>query len=84
MAGSNSKTFNEEKLSHPLKKEIFPLKEFISFLILRKHPYDFYYLSAKKAGIMNIFSFTAHFGSEEDCRLHFKEQRDKEGVVCKR
>jgi hypothetical protein len=32
---------------------------------------------------MNIFSFTAHFGSEEDCRLHFKEQRDKEGVVCK-
>ena len=26
---------------------------------------------------MNIFSFTAHFGSEEDCRLHFKEQRDK-------
>ena len=33
---------------------------------------------------MNIFSFTAHFGSEEDCRLDFKEQRDKEGVVCKR
>ena len=33
---------------------------------------------------MNIFSFTADFGSEEDCRLHFKEQRDKEGVVCKR
>ena len=24
--------FNEEKLSHPLKKEIFPLKEFISFI----------------------------------------------------
>ena len=32
LAGSNSKTFNEEKLSHPLKKEIFPLKEFISFI----------------------------------------------------
>lgn len=32
---------------------------------------------------MNIFSFTAHFGSEEDCRNHFKEQRDKIGVVCK-
>ena len=32
---------------------------------------------------MNIFSFTAHFGSEEDCRLHFKEQRDKQGVMCK-
>lgn len=32
---------------------------------------------------MNIFSFTAHFGSEEDCRNHFKEQRDKVGVTCK-
>lgn len=33
---------------------------------------------------MNIFSFTAHFESEEACRLHFKEHRDKEGVVCKK
>lgn len=32
---------------------------------------------------MNIFSFTAHFGSEEDCRNHFKAQRDNVGVVCK-
>lgn len=32
---------------------------------------------------MNIFSFTAHFGSEEDCRHHFKLERDKIGVVCK-
>lgn len=32
---------------------------------------------------MNIFSFTAHFDSEEDCRNHFKEQRDKQGVTCK-
>ena len=32
---------------------------------------------------MNIFSFTAHFGSEEDCRKHFKTERDKIGVVCK-
>jgi len=32
---------------------------------------------------MNLFSFTAHFGSEEACRLHFKEERDKLGVVCK-
>lgn len=32
---------------------------------------------------MNIFSFTANFGSEDACRLHFKEQRDKQGVVCK-
>jgi len=33
---------------------------------------------------MNLFSFTAHFTSEEDCRLHFKAERDKEGVVCKK
>jgi hypothetical protein len=33
---------------------------------------------------MNIFSFTAHFGSEEACRNHFKAERDKIGVVCKR
>ncbi|WP_257669748.1 IS1595 family transposase [Parapedobacter tibetensis] len=33
---------------------------------------------------MNIFSFRAHFGTEDDCRLHFKEQRDKEGVTCKK
>ncbi|MBS9767058.1 MAG: IS1595 family transposase [Flavobacteriaceae bacterium] len=33
---------------------------------------------------MNIFSFTANFGSEEDCRLHFKKQRDKIGVKCNR
>lgn len=32
---------------------------------------------------MNLFSFTAHFGTETDCRNHFKEQRDKIGVVCK-
>lgn len=32
---------------------------------------------------MNLFSFTAHFDSEESCRLHFKEQRDKIGVQCK-
>lgn len=33
---------------------------------------------------MNIFSFTANFTDEESCRLHFKEERDKQGVVCKR
>ena len=32
---------------------------------------------------MNLFSFTANFGTEEDCRNHFKEERDKIGVVCK-
>ena len=33
---------------------------------------------------MNIFSFTTHFDSEEACRNHFKEERDKIGVVCGR
>lgn len=32
---------------------------------------------------MNLFSFTAHFGTEEDCRNHFKSERDKIGVLCK-
>ncbi len=33
---------------------------------------------------MNIFSFTAEFGSEEECRLHFKQERDKQGLLCKK
>ncbi len=33
---------------------------------------------------MNIFSFTAHFDSEESCRHHFKQERDKIGVKCHR
>ena len=33
---------------------------------------------------MNIFSFTANFDSEESCRNHFKEERDKIGVICRR
>lgn len=33
---------------------------------------------------MNIFSFTAEFDIEEACRTHFKEERAKLGVVCKR
>ena len=32
---------------------------------------------------MNIFSFGVEFSSELDCRTHFKEERDKFGVVCK-
>jgi len=31
---------------------------------------------------MNIFSFSAHFTSEADCRHHFKCERDRTGVVC--
>ena len=31
---------------------------------------------------MNIFSFSAHFTSESDCRNHFKSERDKVGVIC--
>ena len=33
---------------------------------------------------MNIFKFTAEFDSEESCRTHFKEERDKIGVVCQK
>jgi len=33
---------------------------------------------------MNIFTFSAHFGSEEACREHFKSERDKIGVKCHR
>ncbi len=29
---------------------------------------------------MNLFSFTANFGSEESCRMHFKEERDKQVI----
>ncbi len=32
---------------------------------------------------MNLFSFSAHFGTEEDCRNHFKSERDKIGATCK-
>ena len=33
---------------------------------------------------MDIFSFGVHFTDEQSCRLHFKEQRDKQGVICHR
>lgn len=33
---------------------------------------------------MNLFSFSAHFDSEESCRNHFKSERDKIGIVCRR
>ena len=32
---------------------------------------------------MNLFSFSAHFGTEDDCREHFKLERDKIGLICK-
>ena len=33
---------------------------------------------------MNIFKFTANFTNEESCLLHYKEEKDKQGVTCKR
>lgn len=33
---------------------------------------------------MNLFTFSAHFGDENACREHFKQERDKIGVVCQR
>ena len=32
---------------------------------------------------MNLFSFSAYFGTEDDCREHFKLERDKIGLICK-
>ena len=32
---------------------------------------------------MNLFSFSAHFGTEDDCREHFQLERDKIGLTCK-
>jgi hypothetical protein len=43
-----------------------------------------YLVSLMKDKSVNIFSFTAEFGSEESCRTHFKEERNKRGVICKR
>ncbi len=39
------------------------------------------YLNELTSLTMDIFSFEIHFTDEKSCRLHFKEQRDKEGVV---
>ena len=33
---------------------------------------------------MNIFNFSNEFPDEESCRLHFKSERDKIGVTCKK
>lgn len=33
---------------------------------------------------MNPFTFTAHFGDEDSCRLDFKAQRERLGIVCKK
>lgn len=31
---------------------------------------------------MNIFDFIKQFPDENTCRLRFKEQRDKIGIIC--
>ena len=33
---------------------------------------------------MNLFDFIEHFPNEEACRNHFKRERDKIGVSCKK
>lgn len=33
---------------------------------------------------MAVFIFGVHFTDEHSCRLHFKSQRDQQGVVCHR
>ncbi|NRA11472.1 MAG: hypothetical protein HRT57_05925 [Crocinitomicaceae bacterium] len=32
---------------------------------------------------MNILSFMEEFPTEPACKAHFKDQREKEGVICK-
>ena len=34
--------------------------------------------------IMSILAFTQHFPTNESCKLHFKLEREKEGVICKK
>ena len=45
--------------------------------------HKFVYLHDYKLIVMNIFSFGVEFSSEEDCIAHFKDQRDKIGLICK-
>ncbi len=33
---------------------------------------------------MDIFSFIAEFSDEEAYRLHIKEERDKQAIICKK
>jgi hypothetical protein len=32
---------------------------------------------------MNILTFLKDFGTEEKCKAHFKEQRERSGIICK-
>ena len=34
--------------------------------------------------IMSILAFTQQFPTNESCKLHFKLEREKEGVICKK
>ena len=31
---------------------------------------------------MKVFEFIENFPDEESCKLHFKEVREKDGIVC--
>ena len=42
----------------------------------------FLYLLKYSFKVMDIFSFSVHFTDEESCVLHYKGQRDKQGVIC--
>lgn len=33
---------------------------------------------------MNILSFLKEYGTEQKCRQHFRLQREKQGVICKK
>lgn len=50
----------------------------VLFLDIRNYLYiNYTAVSNKDLGFMTIFSFTAELGSEEACRLRFKEERDR-------
>ena len=34
--------------------------------------------------IMSILAFTQQFSTNERCKLHFKLEREKEGLICKK
>jgi hypothetical protein len=86
------KESEEELRKHKIKQPAHLKKRIEMLLILKKSEISFWLsvithnwikslIFDKKA--MNLFNFTANFGSDESCRLHFKEERDKIGVQCK-
>jgi Zn finger protein HypA/HybF involved in hydrogenase expression len=43
-----------------------------------------YLVDFKAVNNGHMFGFGVHFTDEKSCGMHFKTERDQEGVVCKR